>query len=58
MTYEYLCKACNFTWEIDQGIKELPIIECPTCKKETAQRQINCRNFILKGTGWFSSGGY
>jgi putative FmdB family regulatory protein len=58
MTYEYLCTSCQHTWEVEQGIKDQHIETCPVCKKDTAKRQINCRNFILVGSGWYKSGGY
>lgn len=58
MTYEYKCKNCNHTWEEKQRITDDPITQCPKCKKETAQRLISKSNFVLKGSGWFNSGGY
>ncbi len=63
MTYEYLCKndKCKHKWETEQKISEDPHKNCPECKQETAQRQISGgvkRNAILKGSGWYGTGGY
>ena len=58
-TYEYICESCEHSWEEDQKISDPPIIECPECKEETAKRQISGGGgFVLKGSGWFNSGGY
>lgn len=57
MTYDYICKSCEHTWEQEQGIKEDPITMCPKCGEETAQRLISGGGgFILKGGGWFRTG--
>ena len=29
--YEYLCGQCSHSFEIQQGIKEKPLKECPEC---------------------------
>jgi len=58
-TYEYKCQACGHEWEKDQGIKDPKIKKCPKCKKMKAERLISKGGgFILKGNGWFNSGGY
>lgn len=60
-TYEYKCKeeSCSHKWEETQSIKESATTKCPKCKKETAQRLISGGvGFVLKGGGWFGSGGY
>jgi len=57
MTYDYVCKSCEHTWEEEQGIKEDPITKCPKCGEEKAQRLISGGGgFILKGNGWFRTG--
>ncbi len=56
MTYEYICKSCEHTWEEEQSIKEEPITKCPECGEETAQRLISKSTFVLKGNGWFRTG--
>lgn len=59
MTYEYLCGNCKHRWEMWQKISDDAETVCPKCKKETAQRLISGGlGFVLKGSGWFNSGGY
>jgi putative FmdB family regulatory protein len=53
-TYEYLCKACQHEWAVEQRITEDAIKVCPSCRKPQAQRQISAGNFILKGGGWYA----
>lgn len=54
-TYEYACRGCGHAWETVQRISEDPLRECPSCKKQTAERQISAgAGFILKGGGWYS----
>lgn len=54
-TYEYACRTCGHAWEAVQRISEDPLKECPSCKKQTAERQISVgAGFILKGGGWYS----
>jgi putative FmdB family regulatory protein len=56
-TYDYLCKKCSHTWESDHSIKDPPLTTCPSCKEETAVRQISGKgSFILQGGGWYSEG--
>ncbi len=59
-TYEYRCNdpRCKLLWETEQKIKDAPLTNCPQCNEETAQRLISGGTFILKGSGWFGSGGY
>lgn len=57
-TYEYACRACGHTFEEIQKISEPAIDECPKCGEKQAQRLISQGNFILKGSGWYTTGGY
>ena len=59
-TYEYKCtsEACDHHWEEDQKMNDPKSTICPKCKEETAQRLISRSSFVLKGSGWFNSGGY
>jgi putative FmdB family regulatory protein len=53
MTYEYTCKSCGHTWEVEQKISDLPLKKCTNCGEETAQRLISTgAGFLLKGGGW------
>jgi len=57
-TYEYACKACGHEWEEIQKMSDPPLEVCEKCGKSTAQRLISQGNFILKGGGWYTTGGY
>lgn len=52
ITYEYKCDCCDHTLEIEQSIKDKPIVECPKCKVCALKRQISNTSFVLKGAGW------
>jgi putative FmdB family regulatory protein len=58
MTYEYLCRACEHTWETDQKITDEPLRICPVCGKDEAKRLISQSTFILNGDNWASKNGY
>lgn len=63
MTYEYCCTdvSCQHTWEAEQKITENALVTCPKCGRYTAKRLISggvSRNAILKGSGWYGTGGY
>jgi putative FmdB family regulatory protein len=55
MTYEYVCTACGHGWEAEQSISAAPLTECPSCRAQSAKRQVSGgAGFILKGGGWYS----
>ena len=58
MTYEYKCEECGHEFEVEQKISDEPLKLCPSCGAEKAKRQISNVAFQLKGTGWFTTGGY
>lgn len=59
ITYEYKCEGCQHTWDAKQKMSDDPIKDCPECKEEKAKRLISGgTGFVLKGGGWFNSGGY
>jgi putative FmdB family regulatory protein len=57
-TYEYACKTCGNEWEEIQKISDPKLDTCPKCNAGTAQRLVSQGNFILKGSGWYTTGGY
>jgi len=57
-TYEYVCRACGHPFEEIQKMSDPPIEVCPKCGAKAAQRLISQGNFILKGAGWYTTGGY
>lgn len=57
MTYEYVCTACAHEWEAEQSMSEPPLTTCPSCKADTAKRQVSGgTGFILRGGGWYADG--
>lgn len=59
MTYEYECQSCGHHWEAEQRITEEPVRDCPKCGEPKAKRLISgTPAHILKGDGWFKTGGY
>lgn len=55
-TYCYSCKT-HGEFEIMQSIKDPPLTECPTCKKEglkslPPKKLISLSTFVLKGGCW------
>lgn len=61
MIYEYCCEVCEKVIEVEQRMTEDALKECPECGCEDQMkfyRQIGNTSFILKGSGWFNSGGY
>lgn len=56
-TYTYKCSNCDAIFEVFQRITDDPIKNCEKCGKEV-KKVITSGNFVLKGKGWFNSGGY
>ena len=57
MTYDYICNACKFEFQLEQPITADPEKSCPKCGKLESKRLISVGpGFLLKGTGWFKDG--
>ena len=54
-TYEYKCKKCGNTFEKFQSITEEPIKNCKICNGEVYRLISKNGNFILKGSGFYST---
>lgn len=53
-TYEYLCDACEHTWEEFQSITSNPTRKCPACGKKKARRLISAgAGLLFKGSGFY-----
>ena len=52
--YEYRCKDCGHTFEIDQRIVDPPLNSCQMCGG-TVERLISMCSFVLKGDGWYAT---
>ena len=54
-TYEYKCKKCGNTFEKFQSISANPIKKCKSCDGEAYRLISKNGNFILKGSGYYST---
>lgn len=54
-TYEYKCKKCGNTFEKFQSIIADPIKKCKSCDGEVYRLISKNGNFILKGSGYYST---
>lgn len=54
-TYEYKCKKCGNTFEKFQSITADPIKNCKSCGGEVYRLISKNGNFILKGSGYYST---
>ncbi|GIX01610.1 MAG: zinc ribbon domain-containing protein [Thermogutta sp.] len=53
-TYEYVCEACEHTFEEFQSITAEPLRKCPACGKNKLRRVIGPGGAILfKGSGFY-----
>ena len=56
-TYEYMCEACDYEWEVEQSIKDPKIKICPECGEDKAKRLVSGGiGIIFKGGGWTPKG--
>ncbi len=55
-TYDYICDACEHTWELFQKITDDPVKKCPECGKKKAVRQFGTGAAIMfKGSGFYET---
>ncbi|MGL4524094.1 MAG: FmdB family zinc ribbon protein [Spirochaetia bacterium] len=52
-TYEYECRACAHKFELQQSMKDDPITQCPSCKKDQARRLFSHTGIVFKGAGFY-----
>lgn len=52
-TYQYRCPKCG-DYDVTQRITESAFTSCSTCGSPV-ERLISSGNFILKGSGWYTS---
>ncbi len=53
--YEYMCVECGHELETLQKISDPPLTECPSCGRDTLQKQVSAAAFRLKGGGWYET---
>jgi putative FmdB family regulatory protein len=55
-TYEYLCNACDHSFELFQSIKAPSVRKCPECGKLKVKRLIGIgAGVIFKGSGFYQT---
>ncbi len=53
-TYTYRCKNCSYEFEELQKVTEEPLVQCPSCKKDTLIRIIEGgAGLVFKGSGFY-----
>lgn len=60
MIREYKCKKCGETSEFIEKYEDDPQKDCPKCNQKQSLELIifSSSSFILKGSGWYKTGGY
>lgn len=55
-TYDYVCDACDHTFELFQTITAEPEKKCPECGKRKLRRLIGAgAGFVFKGSGFYQT---
>src|SRR5947209_6633149 len=55
-TYEYVCDACNHTFDEFQSMTSEPLKKCPQCGKKKLRRLIGTgAAIIFKGSGFYQT---
>ena len=55
-TYEYICEACDHTFDELQSFSEEPLKKCPACKKNKLRRAFGTGAAVLfKGSGFYET---
>jgi putative FmdB family regulatory protein len=55
-TYDYVCEACNHSFELFQSIKDKPKKKCPECGKPKLRRLIGPgAAIVFKGSGFYQT---
>jgi putative FmdB family regulatory protein len=55
-TYDYECDACQYRFELFQGIKDAVKRKCPQCGKPKLRRLIGGGGgFLFKGSGFYAT---
>ena len=53
-TYAYRCQYCSYEFEELQKITDEPLLQCPSCKRETLIRLIGGgAGLMFKGSGFY-----
>lgn len=52
---EYKCENCGHLFDKIQKFSDEPLTSCPICNEETLKKVISKSDFVLKGSGWYST---
>ena len=53
--YEYICEACEETYDALQKMSDDPLKECPSCGKSELKKMLSAPSFRLSGSGWYET---
>lgn len=53
--YEYKCKKCEESFEMQRKFSDPPLTECPSCGMGPVEKLVSLNSFKLKGSGWYKS---
>ena len=53
--YEYICEACDETYDALQKMSDDPLTDCPTCGKPELKKMLSAPSFRLSGSGWYET---
>ena len=53
--YEYRCEDCGHELEALQKMSDVPLSDCPSCKRPGLKKRISAPGFRLSGSGWYET---
>jgi len=53
--YVYRCSHCGHAQDVLQKMSDPHLHTCPSCGRDTYEKQVTAASFRLKGTGWYET---
>lgn len=53
--YAYKCASCGHVQDVLMKVTDIKLTICPSCGKETFNKQLTAPGFQLKGSGWYAT---
>lgn len=53
--YEYKCEECDYRFEVEQKVTDLPVAKCPLCGGGPVVRLISPPGIVFKGPGFYAT---
>lgn len=53
--YEYVCDACEHSFEALRKLSDAPLVDCPQCNQPKVRKMLSSAGFRLKGGGWYET---